>query len=616
MLLNVKNYMSGWLGKVIVVFVCLALVLLGLQYYFMARGGQSAVLANAGDKKITQKEFRPLFTRYENRLVRKHGPLTQTERQQVARAILNAMITDKVMSQGLRQFGLAVAPDVVKQFIQGLPEFQQAGHFSADKFRRFLQNQQFTAEQFTQDSTVRFISNQLQSGLLASTLSFKSERFKFARWALQKRAFSVAVLHPKQFVHDSKPITDKEVKQYYQAHQSSYHMPAMATVDYIHVSVNDLMQKTNIPAQEMRQYYNDNKQAFRAPSVYQFSIIPSKGLSPDDQKNMTAQLSTDSFQGLMKKYKGRALTQSADKMAPALLQKLNQQAVGVGVQQVAYKGQAVWLYLSAIKPGSILSYSAAKPRVRRLLVQQRLQKVVAAEAERLANLTYMNADSLLPASKALGYPIKTTAAFVQGDVGKGILASSAVRAAAFSADVREGQNSSVIHLAGGSLVVLRLQHYAAPKVKQLSVVRPQIVKVIQANRDKMQMGLLAIQLSKRLSKGESLAGYFAKHGLRWQHISGLTRHLPKYSHQSWLSAAFRLQKLGLSTTLPQLEGSIALVRLDKVTDPTTAEIKSFLKRPGMRGVLIRPYYRMLSAGVQASFQRAVKVKVLAKKLIP
>ncbi len=615
MLLNVKNSMRGWLGKVIVVFVCLALVLLGLQYYFMASSGQSAVLAKAGDKKITRKEFRPLFTRYENRLVRQRGPLTPLERQQVARAVLNAMITDKVMSQGLRQFGFAVAPDVLKQFIQGLPEFQQAGHFSADKFRRFLQSQQFTAEQFTQDSTVRFISNQLQSGLLASIASFQPEGLKFAHWALQKRAFSVAVLQPKQFVHDSKPVTDQEVKQYYEKHQASYHMPAMATADYIHISVNDLMQKTNIPAQEMQQYYNDNKQSFRAPSVYQFSIVPSKGLSSDDQKKMTAQLSTDSFQGLMKKYKGRALTQSADKMDLALLQKLHQQAVGVGVQQVTYKGQAVWLYLSAINPGSILPYSVAKLRVRRLLVQQRLQKVVAAEAERLANLTYMNADSLLPASKALGYPVKTTVAFAQGVAGKDILASSAVRAAAFSADVRAGQNSSVIHLTDGSLVVLRLRHYSAPKVKQLSAVRPEIVGVIQANRDKMQMGLLAIQLRKRLSKDESLDGYFAKHGIRWQHISGLTRYLPKYAHQRWLSAAFRLKKPGLSTTLPQMDGSIALVRLDKVSNPTAAETKSFLEKPRMRGALIRPYYRMLSAGVQAGFQRAVKVKVLAKKLI-
>lgn len=139
-------------------------------------------------------------------------------------------------------------------------------------------------------------------------------------------------------------------------------------------------------------------------------------------------------------------------------------------------------------------------------------------SERLANISYEQPDSLVPAAENLGLSIKHSD-WLDRRGGAGDLSSPKVTDAAFSEEVlAEGRNSEVIELGANSLLVLRVQAHEEAQQRPLAEVRDTVLQAYkreQAEKQALAAGEAALS---RLREGAGLAGLAEESG--WSVIDG------------------------------------------------------------------------------------------------
>jgi peptidyl-prolyl cis-trans isomerase D len=136
-------------------------------------------------------------------------------------------------------------------------------------------------------------------------------------------------------------------------------------------------------------------------------------------------------------------------------------------------------------------------------------------AERLANLSYENPDSLEPAAEALGLELVTSDWVDRdGSGGEGVLANPKVLATAFSDDVlKEGLNSELVEPDRDVLqaVVLRVIEHEEAATKSLDQVREQIVETLRDQRAAEAAMTEAEAIASALESGAALATVAGQH---------------------------------------------------------------------------------------------------------
>jgi peptidyl-prolyl cis-trans isomerase D len=194
-------------------------------------------------------------------------------------------------------------------------------------------------------------------------------------------------------------------------------------------------------------------------------------------------------------------------------------------------------------------------------------KIFAEARNNLANLSYTHPNSLDFVAKKFGLSIQSTP-FFDRTGGKEILTKNPkIIAAAFSQDVLQGNNSSIIDINADRIIVLRIKQHKLPAIQAFTDVREKIKKILNKRIAIDKTKLYGEGLFRKLIEDSSYASNLGKKSLSWQVVKQASR----YSDQlnaSILNAAFKLVPSNKnSTTSSSLlgfslgNGDYALVRL-------------------------------------------------------
>jgi peptidyl-prolyl cis-trans isomerase D len=285
-------------------------------------------------------------------------------------------------------------------------------------------------------------------------------------------------------------------------------------------------------------------------------------------------------------------------------------------QQVKISDQAISAFYQAHQNNyrdaaqKLKPLAQVKDSIRSSLAEQKVQRRFAHQSEQLSELTYTNAGSLEPAAKALGLVVKQTEAFsAQGGVGS--LSQRAVVEAAFSSSVLQDKNNSgVLTLDNGDLVVLRIKQYYPSDVPPLDKIKAKIIVQLKKEMAESRASLLANQLIEAIHQGADPVKLAAQHGFSWRNVMGLTR-TNKKQPTDLVTAAFNAEKgqqAAIQTTLKNANPVIILVdsifypdykkSSSKEQDAFTAKIQQMLAD------LTYQFYLL-------SLQRSIPVKIYA-----
>lgn len=191
---------------------------------------------------------------------------------------------------------------------------------------------------------------------------------------------------------------------------------------------------------------------------------------------------------------------------------------------------------------------------------------------KLANLTYIHADSLAIAAKKLNLAIHSTAFFDKSGGKEGLTKNPKIIAAAFSQDVLQGNNSAVIIINPRTAVVLRIKKYQPAGVQSFNAAQDRIKEILNKQMAISEAQKFGENLFKNSEKTGSIPKNIDNKNLQWQFVQHVNRHDNKLN-KDIVRAAFTL--IPPNKNIPTVSsmkgfslenGDYALVRLIKVRD--------------------------------------------------
>lgn len=266
MLQAIGKHIQGWIAWVVIAIIAAAFVFWGLEYYITRDNGQKDNVATVNGVKISQTQLDNAFQALQRSYTSQGGVLDERGQQQLQQLALQQLILDQVMLQTAKKMGFAVNAEEVQQEILQLPNFQENGQFSPERFQQILSNNNITPEQFLASLQNSLLVDQLSTGIHTSSFLTDAELQKIYGLLYQQRSFGYFTLPTAPFAAGFQP-SEEQINAYYQQHAKEFKTPEQVKAAYILLAPDSLKSQVKITPEEVQQFYQDNAAQFAGKTL-------------------------------------------------------------------------------------------------------------------------------------------------------------------------------------------------------------------------------------------------------------------------------------------------------------------------------------------------------------
>ena len=517
--------------------------------------------------------------------------------------VLKNMISRVTLDQYTRKAGYRLDDAALREFLETVPQFQDRGHFSAQRYREVLSENGMTPESFEAQQRDRLPQEQLREAVLDS--AFVSAEESRQAWRLQheQRNFAYVGFEPGKYLA-AVQIDDAQVKQSYENTKASYRAPERIKLAYLELSLAEFPPAPAPSNEILKALYEAQKaSAFSTPEERHASHIlinfgADKSVSRAKAKALydkikagadfaaTARESSDdtgskSKGGDLGWIKRGALT---PKFETALFD------LKPGEVSAPVETEFGWhlIRLDELKPAKTTAFEDADVQKRLLEVyrQKDAAQRFADESQQLDQLSFENPNSLDAAAKALNLTPKNTDWFTRSG-GAGIAATPAVITAAFSREVaQDGENSKPLSVDSDRVVVIRKAEYEAPRQLELTEVTDKIREQLKNETAQAKARADADALLAAVVGGQSLDAAAAAKNLKVV-TPPPSKPDAKDTDKALLDAVYKMPQPGEGKAsydkIALTDGTVAVVALQSVSEdgaPPAAGSEDFKKGMG------------------------------------
>jgi len=586
----IRDKAQGVVAWVIVAMIAFVFCFWGVSSYLAPSDGQA--LAEVNGHKITPIEVENIYQRWLREVATQKGfDIKLVDPSFIKQQITQSLVQQYAVVESLQRDGFAVSDAMVIENIRGNPQLQQDGKFSIELYKAALAQEGIAESQFEAAQREQLLVSQAQVAIIRSNFATKTESERLIALQNQKRDFGYTIIPMSKYVGTAK-ISDAEVHDYYEKHKTDFVLPQKIQLEYIELSMDDLMRKLPVTDQKLQEYYQANLQSFSEPQLFHIRhiMIDAPRGSDADRSGEAHEKIEDIYKQLQlgANFETVAKKDSDDKQSavnggdlgwaskndsyPAEVFELKQDGSYTKPVQSDY-GWHVF-QLAAIKGGGVKSFATVKDAVLARYKRDEAELLFSKKGDELANITFENPASLVAASEKLNLPIATTDYFTKSG-GKGIAASQNVLNAAFGDDVlQQKHNSELIRLSDDSYVVVRIKDMQPEQPQTLDQVRAEIVKSLQLAAARAESKQIGDKLLEDIKLGNSPNKATANIGLKWSIVQQAERDT-KSVDPVLLRRAFLIPKpekdhafSSAGFNLPN--GDYAVLALSKVTDGVVA----------------------------------------------
>lgn len=408
------------------------------------------------------------------------------------------MITNEVSIQAARKYGFEVSPEQANAAIVQIPQFQEDGHFSAQRYQQALSGALFTPETFQNEVRQGMLLNQQRFAFMGTSFALSDEIKRFVRLYMQTRDYDYLTVPSDRFEQQAK-ISEDDIKSYYNQHHKKFMTSEQVTLDYVLLSMHDIKSQIKISPDEIKSYYEENKSNYLTPAQWRVAhilfAVPENATK--EEQDSIKQKADEVYSDLKKhpeQFDKYVASKSDDKLSIAnkgilpwitggqneydrVLSNLTRPG------QISIPVQTKYGYeifkLIAYKPVTTKSLQKVENIIKDQLTSDMAQAKYAQVLEQLTDLSYQTPDSLDPVLDSLKLKIQHTEPFSRDGGKQPITKNKQVIHAAFSTDVLElGNNSEPIQIDNDSVIVLRVKKHIPSREQTLDEVRDQIKKIL------------------------------------------------------------------------------------------------------------------------------------------
>ncbi|MGE5842944.1 MAG: SurA N-terminal domain-containing protein [Deltaproteobacteria bacterium] len=257
-----RKHAKSWLIKALIAIIAVVFVFY-FGYSFSAREGIKIALVN--DEVITAVEYQKSYRSMIEALQREYRGMWSDSLVKVfdlKNRALDALITQKLVSQEAKKIGLDVTEKEIQDKIMSNPSFQFRGRFDESRYRAVLQNNHMTPEEFEVLVSMEIIQEKVAQ--LLSTLSPVTEQEVLEQYtfANEKVKISYVEFKPDQFKSKVK-VEPAAMEKYFEDNKEVYRIPEKIKVAYVLFDPDAYKDQAKVTEDQLKDYYEDNLDTFK-----------------------------------------------------------------------------------------------------------------------------------------------------------------------------------------------------------------------------------------------------------------------------------------------------------------------------------------------------------------
>lgn len=577
------------MAKIIVAIIVVPFAIFGIESLVHSGGDSPAATVNG--EKIAQGDLQRAIRQQQQRLLSVMGENADPamlDESRLRQPALDGLITQQLLSQQAKDLGLGISEAGVDQLLTSLPQFQQDGKFSSERYLAVLRESGYAPADFKQRARADLAVDQLYTGVALSEFVTKAELERIVALSRQQRTFDYVVVPVTKKLEDI-AVSDNDIESYYKAHTDAFLQPERVKLEYVELKAADFAKPVDDAA--IAAEYEREKQNAGAGVERQAAHIL---IEISDKRDETA------AQTLAK--------QVADELAAggdfaALAAKYSddfgskQSGGDLGVTRGETFPQPFEQALATLKPGEVSApvrtdagfhlvklldqrvetvppLEQRREEISQRLAAQAAQPELLKAVEQLRDLAF-NADGLQQPAREMKLAVHSSD-WLERSNRDPLFSNPKLIGAAFTDEVlKERNNSDAIELAPDHFVVLRVAEHVEAAPRPLAEVKVEVTTLLQRERAVAQARARAEALKQSLIGGTELAVVASKEGLEVKQGKLVQRSAADIDGEV-LRAAFELPRAGDAAAQTALTdtatGDVALIRLREAVDGKLADV--------------------------------------------
>jgi len=561
--------------------ITLPFVFAGIQSF--NSDGVGVDVASVGGSKITQQELQGALREQGDKMrasLGKNFNAALLERPEVRLAVLDSLVNQRLLSVYAAKSGLNINDAQLGALIQSVPDFQENGKFSRQRYDAYVTSQNMSPPEFEarlrQDLTLQQLLSAVRDGSIASHAAGD-------RWIAtlqEEREVSEATLKPEQFVSRVKLAPDA-VKNYYEANRKAFEVPEQLRAEYLLLSQESLAAQVTVTEQDVKKWYQTHADSYKQNEERRAShILLLAGKDATAAEGKAAQVKADDilaklkanpadFAKLAKQYsqdpgsseKGGDLGWFSHGM---MVKPFEEAAFSMKENQISGIVRSDFgfhiIKLTGIKGEKMKPLDEVRGEITGELKRQAEARKYAETAEPFTNTVYEQPDSLKPAADKFKLTIQQSPWLTKGGQVSGPLNNAKLLAALFSDDaLKNKRNTETVEIAPNTLVAARVLEFKPASLQPLESVRGDIEKRLLHDEAAKIVRTAGESSLAKLVKGEKV-------DLSWSPVHAVSRLGAPGLTPDALHAVFRADvgHLPAHVGVPLADGGYAFYRISQV----------------------------------------------------
>lgn len=620
MLQNIRDKAQGWIAYGIVILISIPFALWGIQQYL--GGGSEPVAAMVNGAEITERALDNQFQNFRQQLRAQMGAAYRPELiddKRMRSEVLDRMIQEELIRQASDDMGLRVSDAMLQAMLFGIEDFQKDGRFDEKSFERSARQQGYSKVGYMEYLRRAMLAQQLPRAVMAGTFVTSYEVSESRRLMKQQRELSYFVI-PAANYRVEEEIPDDQVGRYYEANQAQFVIPERVKLEYILLSSQRAGDTVEVDEEKLRAFYKANPEKFGRPEQRKVShILITVAEDGEPAAVEAARKKIDALAARLAQgedFAELAKSESQDpgtaakggdlgyfgkggRMDPAFEAAAFAQPLMTVGEPVRSRFGFHLIKVTGIKTADVKSFEEAKAEVESLYRRAEGEKLYYEMAERLADISYEDPNSLEPAAKELGLKVELSD-WVTRETAAPPLSAPRVRSAAFSEDVLQGHhNSEPIEIETDVTVVVRVAEHEEESVQPLEDVRERILTDLRRQNAEAQAKAEAEKRLRELNDGAPLEQVAADLAVTGPvKVMRTDRQLPAELTESLFRTAKPVEGKAVPGMARLGNGDYALFALSSVTEGSADENSDKMQGPRLRNQLQRGFFNDLIADLK------------------
>jgi peptidyl-prolyl cis-trans isomerase D len=278
---------KGWLKWSLAIVILAFIILYIPSFMRQDAAGNNDVVASVEGREITVSRFRQAYQRQMQAYRTQFGGNVDERMLKqlgIDQRIVQQMLEEEAGLAEASHLGIDATDEEVRTRIGAMPGLTENGQFIGEqRYRQLLQmqNPPMTPHDF-EEQIRRGITLDKLHAALTNWITISDTELQDEYMRRNQKVKLAVVSFPADKFREGLEATDAELNAYYDAHKNDLKIPEKRKVKYAFVDMQAIRNRTQVSAEDIQRYYEDNKQQYSTPEQVRASHILLKTEGKDD----------------------------------------------------------------------------------------------------------------------------------------------------------------------------------------------------------------------------------------------------------------------------------------------------------------------------------------------